>query len=84
MMWTVQEIKTSEDDPFCPSTKLTVLSELESANDRNRFYAVLADTTGAILATIYNEKDYGKFIEVLGVTLMNVLCKKYVSLSRRR
>lgn len=78
MLLTVHDIKTMEEIPSCPSTKLTVLSvsELETANDRKRFYAVLADSTGAISATVYNEKDHGKFIEGFGVTLMNVLCKK--------
>ncbi|CAG2222035.1 PIF1 [Mytilus edulis] len=77
MLLTVLDIKTMEEIPPCLSTKLTVLSvsELETANDRKRFYAVLADSLGAISATVYNEKDHGKFIEGFAVTLMNVLCK---------
>ncbi|VDI34869.1 Hypothetical predicted protein [Mytilus galloprovincialis] len=57
MMLTVHEIMTSEDIPSCPSTKLTVLSvsELESANNRKMLYAVLADTTDTISATVCNE-----------------------------
>ncbi|VDI65511.1 Hypothetical predicted protein [Mytilus galloprovincialis] len=78
MLLTVHDIKTMKEIPSCPSTRLTVLSvsELETTNDRKRFYAVLADSTGAISATVNNEKDHGKFIQGFGVTLMNVLCKK--------
>lgn len=71
-----------------PTLKACVLevSNIEegSAKAKPKFYAVLADATGSISATIYDHNQYSKFIKGFGVVLVNVLLKQsYVAVTSR-
>ncbi|KAJ8300275.1 hypothetical protein KUTeg_021794 [Tegillarca granosa] len=90
IMLTIEEIKKMEPDTggHAPTLKACVLevSNIEegSAKAKPKFYAVLADATGSISATIYDHNQYSKFIKGFGVVLVNVLLKQsYVAVTSR-
>ncbi|KAJ8321182.1 hypothetical protein KUTeg_001307 [Tegillarca granosa] len=91
-MLTINEIKQidveKDDIPATPSVKAVVLSKSQlekgTGNTKPKFYAVIADETGSISVTIYNDKDYDKFIVGFGVVLINILLKQsYVAVTSR-
>ena len=55
-----------------------------TAVTKSRFYVILADKSGGISATVYDEKASGKFIKGFGVKLENVMVKKgYLAVTSR-
>lgn len=80
MILSIEEVKSLEDIPVCPTVKGTIVDvskiERQGINGKGRFYAIIADGSGSISVTVYNEKHHEKFVKGLGITLVNVLCKK--------
>ena len=92
MMLSIADIKKidpdSDDTPVNPVVKAMVLDvspiEKTDANVKARFYAVLADQTAAITATVYDEAQHSKFMKGMSVVIMNVLLKSsYIAVTRR-
>ena len=91
-MLTIQDIKDlpidSKERPSNPSLKAVVLdvSEVEPARGQSKakFFCILADETGAISCTVYQESQKGKFIKGMGVYLLNVMIKQsYIAVTER-
>lgn len=73
--------KDLKELPACPSVRGVVLdvSEIEKAQTqqfKDKFFAILADETGAISVTVYDPTKKCKFIEGMGVVLINILVKQ--------
>ena len=80
-MLTIEEIKQIPPDckemPTNPTLKATALEvgEIEAGQGKTKatFFCILADNTGAILCTVYKDNEKQKFVEDLGVVIMNVI-----------
>lgn len=90
-MLTIDKIKDMPEDAATvdtPTLKALVLDvseiEVNKHTQKGKFFAILADNTGAITATIYNEKEHVKFIKGFGIILRNVLLKQsYVGVTAK-
>ncbi|KAJ8309542.1 hypothetical protein KUTeg_014416 [Tegillarca granosa] len=90
-MLTIDKIKDMPEDAATvdtPTLKALVLDvseiEVNKHTQKGKFFAILADNTGAITATIYNEKEHVKFLKGFGIILRNVLLKQsYVGVTAK-
>ncbi|KAJ8303727.1 hypothetical protein KUTeg_018650, partial [Tegillarca granosa] len=89
-MLTINEIKQFEPDTYVdtPTVKAVVLDVSEFETDpyskKGKFFAVLADETGSISATIYNEKEHLKCMKGFGVIVRKVLLKQsYIGITTK-
>lgn len=91
-MLIIEEIKQIPPDckemPINPTLKATVLEvgEIEAGQGKTKakFFCILADNTGAISCTVYKENEKQKFVENLGVVIMNVMIKQsYIAITER-
>ena len=89
-MLTIETVKKTGPEEVIsnPTLKVVVLdvSDVEPAKNqmKAKFFAIVADQTGAISCTIYKEQEKDKFIKGMGLVLMNVMIKQsYIAITER-